>query len=82
MRLTRCALPLWWIAMTLLPAHAGTLWRDLIPTPKQAEVAGKDWPLDPSPTHIELTATRWDLGTSDLDKIEIRRVGPMDDALI
>ena len=49
---------------------------------KRREVAGREWPLDPSPTHIELAATRWDLGTSDLDKIEMRRVGPMDDALI
>ncbi len=49
---------------------------------KRREIAGADWPLDPSPIHVEAAATRFDLGTSDLNQIEILRIGPMDDALI
>lgn len=49
---------------------------------KRREVAGTEWPLDPFPTHVELAANRYHLGTSDLAAIDIRRIGPMDDALI
>lgn len=49
---------------------------------KRREVAGGEWPLDPFPTHVELAASKYDLGVSDLAAIDILRVGPMDDALI
>ncbi len=49
---------------------------------KRREVAGGEWPLDPFPTHIELAAAKYELGVSDLAAIDIRRLGPMEDALI
>jgi hypothetical protein len=49
---------------------------------KRREVAGAEWPLDPFPTHVELAASKYGLGTADLASINLLRVGPMEDALI
>ncbi|MBM3499322.1 MAG: DUF362 domain-containing protein [Armatimonadetes bacterium] len=49
---------------------------------KRREVTGRDWPLDPFPSHIQRAAEQYGLGVADLESIELRRVGPMDAALI
>jgi hypothetical protein len=43
---------------------------------------GEDRPITPPPHHIRVADERYGLGVSDPDRIEIVRIGPMDDALI
>jgi hypothetical protein len=57
------------VALTLLQA-------------KRREVAGRDWPLDPYPVHIERAAQQYELGVADPASIDILRVGTMEGALI
>lgn len=49
---------------------------------KRREIAGRDWPLEPYPTHIQRAAEQYGLGIADLAAIDLRRVGTMDGALI
>ena len=41
-----------------------------------------DRPISPSPHHIEIAGERYDLGTSDPDRIDLVRLGWMDEGLI
>lgn len=43
---------------------------------------GEDRPINPPPKHVRLADTRHHLGTADPDKIELVRIGWMEDALI
>jgi hypothetical protein len=43
---------------------------------------GEDRPINPPPKHVRLADTRHHLGTADPDKIELVKIGWMEDALI
>ena len=43
---------------------------------------GKQSPITPPPHHIRVAGERYGLGVSDPERIELVRLGPMDDALI
>jgi hypothetical protein len=49
---------------------------------KRREYFGKNRPLQPVAHHIALADKRYGLGTSDLEKIELVRLGWEEDALI
>jgi len=49
---------------------------------KRREVAGRDWPLQPYPTHLQRAAEHYGLGVADMAAIDLLRVGTMDGALI
>ncbi len=49
---------------------------------KRREVRGAEWPLDPSPLHIEIAASKYKLGVADLASIDLLRLGPSEGALI
>ena len=49
---------------------------------KRKEFFGEDRPLNPPPKHIFLADTRHGLGTADLSKIELIKLGDQEDLLI
>ena len=49
---------------------------------KRREVAGRDWPLDPYPIHVQRAAEQYGLGVADLSAIDLLRIGPMDGSLV
>jgi hypothetical protein len=49
---------------------------------KRREYFGKDEPLVVSPKHIRVAETRYRLGVSELDRIDIKKVGWMDGAFV
>jgi hypothetical protein len=49
---------------------------------KRNEYFGKESPIKPSPHHIQVADTKYGLGTSDPDAIELVRIGERDGSLI
>jgi len=49
---------------------------------KRQALRGEPWPLSPPPMVVEMADKRYGLGTSNLNEIEIVRIGWMEDALV
>ena len=49
---------------------------------KRKEFFGEDRPISPPPHHIQVADTRYGLGVSDPERIDLVRLGPDQDALI
>lgn len=49
---------------------------------KRDEFKGEKWEVSPPPKHIAIADTKYGLGTSDLSKIDIVKIGPERDFLI